>query len=209
MEGADMPVLLYPVPARYEVTGVEIPNRVFLGGLPYDATEYDLFEFFKQYGKVKDAKIIVDKNSGKPKGYGFITFETSEEADQVRDKGSLFYHHKKINVSRAVRKQGGQFVGSKINQEYMNGLCQSFSGMNMTPPDPMSCTQPTKPVLSLMPPQIACPPQVPEMNPHFHLHPPMIAPPPYPSSPGYAPVLRYTHFPSKAPPPPASFNNPV
>ena len=31
-----MPVLLYPVPARYEVTGVEIPNRVFLGGLPYD-----------------------------------------------------------------------------------------------------------------------------------------------------------------------------
>ena len=31
-----MPVLLYPIPARYEVTGVEIPNRVFLGGLPYD-----------------------------------------------------------------------------------------------------------------------------------------------------------------------------
>ena len=43
--------------------------------------------------------------------------------------------------------QGGQFVGSKINQEYMNGLCQSFSGMNMTPPDPMSCTQPTKVIL--------------------------------------------------------------
>ena len=36
------------------------------------ATEYDLFEFFKQYGKVKDAKIIVDKNSGKPKGYACV-----------------------------------------------------------------------------------------------------------------------------------------
>jgi len=65
--------------------GVEIPNRVFVGGISYSTTELELKEFFGQFGHVKDSKIITDR-SGVSKGYGFITFATEEEAVKVYTK---------------------------------------------------------------------------------------------------------------------------
>ena len=48
----------------------------------------------------------------------------------------------RIKCQSPALSQGGQFPGSKVNQEYMNGLCQSFSGMTVV--DTSSHTQPTK-----------------------------------------------------------------
>eukprot|EP00731_Ephydatia_muelleri_P009257 Em0004g1595a len=103
--------------------GVEIPNRVFVGGLPYNMTELQMKEFFSQFGNVRDCKIITDR-AGLSKGYGFVTFESEDEATQVFMLGSLFYREKKLNVAKAVRRHGGQFT--KANQEYVTGLSQMY-----------------------------------------------------------------------------------
>lgn len=122
---AEPPLSYSPVPH-----GVEIPNRVFVGGLAYNTTELELKNFFNQFGNVRDSKIITDRQ-GISKGYGFVTFDTAEEASKVQEQGYLYYNEKKLNVSKAIRKQGGQY--QVPNQEYISGQQgQWFDGMMVT-----------------------------------------------------------------------------
>jgi RNA recognition motif-containing protein len=58
-------------------------KRLFVGGLPWAVNDQKLEEIFSQYGKVTYSKVITDKYSGRSKGFGFIEFETDEEADKA------------------------------------------------------------------------------------------------------------------------------
>jgi len=66
--------------------GTMIPNRVFVGGISPQTTEHELVSLFSQFGSVRGAKIIMDRG-GISKGYGFITFETEEEAKRLYNPG--------------------------------------------------------------------------------------------------------------------------
>lgn len=69
--------------------GTVVPNRIFVGGIPSNTTEPDLCQLFSKYGNVKATKIINDR-AGVSKGYGFITFETEEEAKRLLSDVSIF-----------------------------------------------------------------------------------------------------------------------
>ncbi|HZP84146.1 MAG TPA: RNA-binding protein, partial [Chthonomonadaceae bacterium] len=56
-------------------------KRIYVGGLPYSATEEDLENLFASKGTVKDATIITDRYTGQAKGFGFVEMESDEEAD--------------------------------------------------------------------------------------------------------------------------------
>lgn len=58
-------------------------NKVYVGNLPYSATEQQLTEMFSQHGSVESAKIITDKYSGQSKGFGFVEMGSSEEAQKA------------------------------------------------------------------------------------------------------------------------------
>uniref|UniRef100_A0A3Q4HQS2 RRM domain-containing protein n=1 Tax=Neolamprologus brichardi TaxID=32507 RepID=A0A3Q4HQS2_NEOBR len=62
--------------------GNVIPNRIFVGGLDYRVNERDLRHIFSQHGTVKEVKIVLD-HSGVSRGYGFVTFETQEDALKI------------------------------------------------------------------------------------------------------------------------------
>lgn len=70
--------------------GVVVPNRVFVGGIASNTTENELQELFSQFGNIKDIKIISDRG-GVCKGYGFVTFETEEEAKKVQHQVGVFF----------------------------------------------------------------------------------------------------------------------
>ncbi len=55
-------------------------KRIYVGGLPYSATEEDLEQLFSASGVVKDATIITDRYTGQAKGFGFIEMENDDEA---------------------------------------------------------------------------------------------------------------------------------
>jgi len=55
-------------------------KKLYVGGLPYSATEDSLKEMFAQAGTVESATIIMDKMSGRSKGFGFVEMSTEEEA---------------------------------------------------------------------------------------------------------------------------------
>jgi RNA recognition motif-containing protein len=57
--------------------------KLYVGNLSFKATEDDLRELFAQAGTVESVKIITDRATGQPKGFGFIEMATSEEAKKA------------------------------------------------------------------------------------------------------------------------------
>ncbi len=55
-------------------------KKLYVGGLPYSTTEDTLKEMFGQAGTVESATIIMDKMSGRSKGFGFVEMSSEEEA---------------------------------------------------------------------------------------------------------------------------------
>ena len=58
-------------------------NKLYVGGLPYETTEDALKDLFAEAGTVTSATIIVDKISGRSKGFGFVEFGNEEEAQKA------------------------------------------------------------------------------------------------------------------------------
>lgn len=58
-------------------------KKLYVGGLSYSTTEDALREGFAQAGTVESATIIIDKMSGRSKGFGFVEFSTGEEAEKA------------------------------------------------------------------------------------------------------------------------------
>jgi len=55
-------------------------KRIYVGGLPYSATEQDLNDLFSAHGTVTSATVITDKYTGQAKGFGFVEMSTDGEA---------------------------------------------------------------------------------------------------------------------------------
>jgi len=70
-------------------------NNIYVGGFPYKTTKEELAKLFSACGKVLSAKIILDRDTGRPKGFGFVEMSTDDEA--------------KI----AVEKLNGSFIGDR------------------------------------------------------------------------------------------------
>ncbi|MFC2091701.1 RNA recognition motif domain-containing protein, partial [Elusimicrobiota bacterium] len=60
-------------------------NKLYVGNLSYSVTEDKLRELFSKYGQIKEAVVIKDKQTDRSKGFGFVEFETPEEARKAAD----------------------------------------------------------------------------------------------------------------------------
>lgn len=64
-------------------------TRYFVGGLAPATSSESMKEFFSAYGKVVDATVMLDRESGRSKGFGFVTFEDAANADQLVGKNLI------------------------------------------------------------------------------------------------------------------------
>ena len=55
-------------------------NKLFVGNLSFNTTENDLQDTFAAHGTVLEANLMMDRVSGRPRGFGFVTMSTAEEA---------------------------------------------------------------------------------------------------------------------------------
>jgi len=62
---------------------IKISKKLYVGGLPYAVTNTQLEEMFAKIGKVISAVVIMDRNSGQSKGFGFVEMENDNEADDA------------------------------------------------------------------------------------------------------------------------------
>jgi cold-inducible RNA-binding protein len=54
--------------------------NIYVGNLSHDATEQELRQAFEAFGQVKSAKIIMDRETGQPRGFGFVEMQSDDEA---------------------------------------------------------------------------------------------------------------------------------
>lgn len=67
----------------FSVSRRGIASKLFVGGLSFYTTEKGLSEAFAQYGQVIEAKVPMDRASGRSKGFGFVTYAADDEAEKA------------------------------------------------------------------------------------------------------------------------------
>jgi RNA-binding protein Musashi len=75
--------------------------KIFVGGVSQDATEEDFEGFFAQFGRVIDATLMMDKDTGRPRGFGFVTFDNDAAVEKCLQFYPLEILGKPIEVKRA------------------------------------------------------------------------------------------------------------
>lgn len=91
-------------------------KKLYVGNLPYSATDQILTDTFTQCGTVVSAKIIMDRDTGRSKGFGFVEMSTEAEAQDVISKfNGADYDGRAMTVNEAKpmapRESRGGFGG--------------------------------------------------------------------------------------------------
>ena len=99
-----LPMLTFVVPRQIDPKRA-IPReehlrntRYFVGGLSPSTNADSMREFFSTFGKVIDATVMVDRESGRSKGFGFVTFEDATNSDQFVGKLGLILDDKQASA---------------------------------------------------------------------------------------------------------------
>ncbi|OII75574.1 RNA recognition motif-containing protein [Cryptosporidium ubiquitum] len=86
--------------------GIKNISKIFVGGLP-DLTLEEFKIYFQRFGNIKDAVLITDKNNGRPRGFGFVTFESVDAVNNVTKYYSSHYLKGKwVECKRALPRDG-------------------------------------------------------------------------------------------------------
>lgn len=83
-------------------------NKLYVGGLPYSVTDEKLSEIFSKFGEIVSAKVIVDKFTGRSKGFGFVEFGSEKEAQKaIKEMDGSELEGRKIivNVARPMEER--------------------------------------------------------------------------------------------------------
>ena len=82
--------------------------KIFVAGLPYDLDDAELEEIFEKFGKVVSAKVAMDRETGKSKGFGFVEMPNEVEAkDAIESLNDISLGKKPLIVKQAEDKPGG------------------------------------------------------------------------------------------------------
>lgn len=98
-----------PMNAGFDFAGEaeKAARSVFVGNIPYEATEEQLKDIFSEVGVVVSFRLVYDRESGKPKGYGFCEYQDQETAlSAIRNLGSRELHGRNLRVDNATRDHG-------------------------------------------------------------------------------------------------------
>ena len=83
-------------------------NKLFVGGLAWATDDHGLRAAFETFGEVTEAKVIMDRDTGRSRGFGFVSFADSGAADAaVGEMNGAQLDGRSIRVDRAVEKQRG------------------------------------------------------------------------------------------------------
>lgn len=79
--------------------------NIFVAGLPYDLDDAELMEIFEKFGQVKTAKVAMDKETGKSRGFGFVDMPVREEAmDAIENLNDINLGKKPLVVKAAEER---------------------------------------------------------------------------------------------------------
>jgi RNA recognition motif-containing protein len=76
--------------------------NIFIAGLSYSINDADLKELFSEYGEIASSKVVMDRQTGRSKGYGFVEMDDEEAAKKaIEELNGAQYDGRTISVSEA------------------------------------------------------------------------------------------------------------
>jgi RNA recognition motif-containing protein len=93
-----------------------VGKKIYVGNLPFSATNESLTELFSSFGKVDSSKIVTDRDTGRSKGFGFVEMSDSSEADAAIEKlngSDLGGRSLTVNEARPMEPRTGGFGGGR------------------------------------------------------------------------------------------------
>ncbi|MBS0358326.1 MAG: RNA-binding protein [Proteobacteria bacterium] len=88
-------------------------NKIYVGNLPYRVTEEDVQSAFSQFGPIESVMLIKDRETGRLKGFGFVTFETESAAQDALKMDGKDFQERPLKVSMAREKTEGGDRGGR------------------------------------------------------------------------------------------------
>jgi RNA recognition motif-containing protein len=89
-------------------------RRLYVGNLSYGTTEIDLRDLFAQAGTVADAKVVMDRETGRPRGFAFVEMSSDQEAlAAIEQFNGREVDGRAINVNEAQERSGGGGGGGR------------------------------------------------------------------------------------------------
>ncbi|CAG9322569.1 unnamed protein product [Blepharisma stoltei] len=81
-------------------------RKIFVGGLLPEVTNDEFYEYFEQFGDIEDSVVMKDRVTGKPRGFGFITFTKQDSVEKVmRNYSNNFIRERWVECKRATPKE--------------------------------------------------------------------------------------------------------
>jgi RNA recognition motif-containing protein len=83
-------------------------NRLYVGNLPFSASAEAVRESFEEFGEVTDVHVVLDRDTGRPRGFAFVTMGSAEEAAKAIEKmnGAMF-DGRPLRVNEAEERPRG------------------------------------------------------------------------------------------------------
>ena len=83
-------------------------KNIFVGNLNYAASEDELRQLFEQFGTVDRVSLISDRDTGRPRGFGFVEMPNDEEGDRaIEELNGVELGGRALNINEARPRQGG------------------------------------------------------------------------------------------------------
>lgn len=83
-------------------------SNLYVGNLPFSATEENVTTLFSKYGKIKNVNIIKDMDTGQTKGFCFIEFDNQADAQKALELNDKIFNGRTLKVSMAKPKKTGE-----------------------------------------------------------------------------------------------------
>jgi cold-inducible RNA-binding protein len=99
-------------------------NKLFVGNLSFNTTENDLQDMFAAHGTVTEANLMMDRATGRPRGFGFVTMGTPEEAQtavEALNGKSVDGRALTVNLARPREERSGGGGGGGQRGQYSGG----------------------------------------------------------------------------------------
>ena len=82
-------------------------KKLYIGNLPWSATEADLRELFTPFGEVLSAAVITDRDTGRSRGFGFVEMDQDAAAKAIAELDGRDYSGRALRVNEAQDKRRG------------------------------------------------------------------------------------------------------
>jgi RNA recognition motif-containing protein len=88
--------------------------KLYVGNLPFDASQSDVHELFSQHGEVRDVALINDRDTGRPRGFGFVEMPNADEANAAMSAlNGQDFKGRALNINEAREREGGGGGGGR------------------------------------------------------------------------------------------------